>query len=77
MERSNVMSKINQSLAKLEETAKPTLRAQEEEEEAEDEEEEASREAAAAKRRETGQARIAAAEERLRWIETSLYEATV
>jgi hypothetical protein len=73
MERSNVMSKINQSLAKLEETAKPTLRAQEEEEE----EEEASREAAAAKRRETGQARIAAAEERLRWIETSLYEATV
>jgi hypothetical protein len=76
MERSNVMSKINQSLAKLEETAKPTLRAQEEEEE-EEEEEEASREAAAAKRRETGQARIAAAEERLRWIETSLYEATV
>ena len=67
------MSKINQSLAKLEETAKPTLRTQEEEEE----EEEASREAAAAKRRKTGQARIAAAEERLRWIETSLYEATV
>jgi hypothetical protein len=74
MERSNVMSKINQGLAKLEETAKPTLCAQEGEEE---EEEEASREAAAAKRRETGQARIAAAEERLRWIETSLYEATV
>jgi hypothetical protein len=37
LERSNVMSKINQSLAKLEETAKPTLRAQEEEEEEEEE----------------------------------------
>jgi hypothetical protein len=65
------MRQINQSSAKLEETAKPALRAQEEEEE------EVPKEAAAAMRREKGRARVGAAEERLRGVEATVYEATV
>jgi hypothetical protein len=64
------MRQINQSSAKLEETAKPALRAQEEEEEV-------PKEAVAAMRREKGRARIGAAEERLRGVEATVYEATV
>jgi chromosome segregation ATPase len=62
------MTETHQSPAKLEEAAITALRVREEE---------AARETTATKRREKGQARIAAAENRLRGLEASLYEATV